>query len=166
VVPLWCNCSSQTSHCLLFGYGSKKRIGFPLYLVTTSSSATFKFRYVLFFAIMTPLGIVIGTIITELIKEPHNQTESTLVAVLQTLAAGTLLYVAFFEVVLRERARFSGKGLAQLAFVIMGFATMCLVEVFIGGHDHGHTHSERSDIEDTTSSPTTSNTTNLSLLIN
>jgi len=51
-------------------------------------------------------------------------------------------------VVLRERARFSGKGLAQLAFVIMGFTTMCLVEIYIGGHDHsggGHNHNDHSD---------------------
>jgi len=61
-------------------------------------SAAFKFRYVLFFALMTPLGIAIGTIITEIVHEPNAQTENTLVAVLQTLASGTLLYVAFFEV--------------------------------------------------------------------
>lgn len=46
---------------------------------------------------MTPLGIAVGTIITEFIQEPQK-TESTVVAVLQALAAGTLLYVAFFEV--------------------------------------------------------------------
>jgi zinc transporter 1/2/3 len=65
-------------------------------------SASFKIRYVLFFALMTPLGIAIGTIITELLHEPNDTTESTLVAVLQTLAGGTLLYVAFFEVKLKE----------------------------------------------------------------
>jgi len=47
---------------------------------------------------MTPLGIAIGTAITEILQDPNYQTESTLVAVLQTLAGGTLLYVAFFEV--------------------------------------------------------------------
>lgn len=38
----------------------------------------------------------------------------------------------FLQVVLRERARFSGRGLAQLAAVILGFTTMCLVEMYIG----------------------------------
>jgi len=71
-----------------------------------NSSASFKFRYVLFFALMTPLGIAIGTIITELFSRPELDSEvrtnDTLVAVLQTLASGTLLYVAFFEVRLHE----------------------------------------------------------------
>jgi len=128
----------------------------PCTLVTTSSSASFKFRYVLFFALMTPVGIAVGTVITEFVNEPNQQAESTLVAVLQTLASGTLLYVAFFEVVLRERARFSGKGLAQLAAVILGFATMSLVEVYIGGHNHQthgcdpHSHDHDHDINATT----------------
>lgn len=48
------------------------------------------------------ISLAIGTIITEIVQEPQNgsETESTLVAVLQTLAAGTLLYVAFFEVII------------------------------------------------------------------
>lgn len=98
---------------------------------------------------MTPLGIAVGTIITELVSDPSGPTESTLVAVLQTLAAGTLLYVAFFEVVLRERARFSGKGLAQLLFVVMGFTVMTLIEIYVGGHDHSggrhHDHDHEHD---------------------
>jgi zinc transporter 1/2/3 len=103
----------------------------------TSSSSSFKFRYVLFFALMTPLGILIGTGITEVVATPADGTESGLVAVLQALAAGTLLYVAFFEVILRERVRFSGKGLMQLAFVILGWATMVGVEIMFGDHHHG-----------------------------
>ena len=47
---------------------------------------------------MTPLGIAIGTLITEIVSEPDGTTDSIAVAVLQTLASGTLLYVAFFEV--------------------------------------------------------------------
>ncbi|XP_021951984.1 zinc transporter 8 [Folsomia candida] len=141
---VWYLCGAIAAHKLVIafclGMEVRNASSSPCTLVTTSSSAAFKFRYVLFFALMTPLGIAIGTIITEIVQEPQNgsETESTLVAVLQTLAAGTLLYVAFFEVVLRERARFSGKGLAQLAFVVMGFTTMCLVEIYIGGHNHNH----------------------------
>lgn len=62
--------------------------------------------------------------------------------------------VTLLQVVLRERARFSGKGLAQLAFVIMGFATMSLVEVYIGGHDHfgDHDHCHDHDVFNSTKS--------------
>jgi zinc transporter 1/2/3 len=108
-------------------------------VAATSSSSSFKFRYVLFFALMTPLGILIGTGITEIVATPADGTENGLVAVLQALAAGTLLYVAFFEVILRERVRFSGKGLMQLAFVILGWATMVGVEIIFGDHHHGPT---------------------------
>lgn len=120
---------------------------------------------------MTPLGIAIGTIITEIVNEPQgSQTENTLVAVLQTLAGGTLLYVAFFEVVLRERARFSGKGLAQLLFVVMGFTVMALLEIYVGGHDHSgrgrhdHDHDDHHhhDNETTTLMPTAAITAALS----
>lgn len=61
-------------------------------------SAGFKFRYVLFFALMTPVGIAVGTIITEFMNDPSTTESSPLVQILQTIAAGTLLYVAFFEV--------------------------------------------------------------------
>ena len=47
---------------------------------------------------MTPVGIAVGTIITEFLNDSSGESESALVAVLQTLASGTLLYVAFFEV--------------------------------------------------------------------
>jgi zinc transporter 1/2/3 len=137
---VWYLCGAVAAHKLVIafclGMEVRNASSSPCTLVTTSSSASFKFRYVLFFALMTPVGIAVGTVITEFVNDPTGQTESTLVAVLQTLASGTLLYVAFFEVVLRERARFSGKGLAQLAAVILGFATMSLVEVYIGGHNH------------------------------
>ncbi|ODN04452.1 Zinc transporter ZIP1 [Orchesella cincta] len=158
---VWYLCGAIAAHKLVIafclGMEVRNASSSPCTLVTTSSSAAFKFRYVLFFALMTPMGIAIGTIITEIVHEPNEQTENTLVAVLQTLASGTLLYVAFFEVVLRERARFSGKGLAQLAFVVLGFATMCLVEIFIGGHDHSgknrthiHDHDDHHDIDNAT----------------
>lgn len=61
-------------------------------------SASFKVRYVVFFALMTPLGIAIGTVVTEINRSDSVDANATLVAVLQTLASGTLLYVAFFEV--------------------------------------------------------------------
>jgi len=148
---VWYLCGAVAAHKLVIafclGMEVRNASSSPCTLVTTSSSPGFKFRYVLFFALMTPVGIAVGTIITEFLNDSSGESESALVAVLQTLASGTLLYVAFFEVVLRERARFSGKGLAQLAAVILGFATMALVEVYIGGHDHGH-HSHDCDSHD------------------
>ncbi len=172
---VWYLCAAISAHKLVIAFclGMEVRNAStsPCTLVSTSSSPAFKFRYVLSFALMTPLGIAIGTIITEIVNEPQgSQTENTLVAVLQTLAGGTLLYVAFFEVVLRERARFSGKGLAQLFFVVMGFTVMALLEIYVGGHDHsgrgGHDHDHddhhHHDNETTTVTPTAAITAALS----
>ncbi|XP_026679487.1 zinc transporter ZIP1-like [Diaphorina citri] len=56
------------------------------------------------------------------------------------LAAGTILYVTFFEVLDKERKRDSTPGLIKLAFVILGFCLMICLEV-MGGHSHSD-HSE------------------------
>jgi ZIP Zinc transporter. len=51
------------------------------------------------------------------------------IAALQGLAAGTILYVTFFEVLDKERKRDSTPGLIKLAFVILGFCLMICLEV-------------------------------------
>ena len=73
----------------------------------------------------TCLGI--GLIITS-----YSSTGSAylvVVAVSQALAGGTLIYVAVFEVLERERSK-NITGLVQVAFVILGFCVMMLVEFF------------------------------------
>ncbi len=68
--------------------------------------------YMITFCSMTPLGIGIGIALTETAEEEAN-VQSVAVAVLQGLAAGTLLYVVFFEVLERERMKHSN-GLIQV----------------------------------------------------
>ena len=51
------------------------------------------------------------------------------VAVSQALAGGTLIYVAVFEILERERSK-NVPGLVQVAFVVLGFCVMMLVEFF------------------------------------
>jgi hypothetical protein len=48
---------------------------------------------------------------------------------LQGIAGGTLIYVVVFEVLQREKSK-SVSGLAQLASVILGFATLLCIEIF------------------------------------
>lgn len=50
-------------------------------------------------------------------------------AVLQGLAAGTILYVTFFEVLDRERKKDSAPGLLKLLFTMIGFFLMFSIEV-------------------------------------
>ena len=50
------------------------------------------------------------------------------VAVLQGLAAGTILYVVIFEILQREKSR-AVPGVLQLGFVVLGFAAMLTLEI-------------------------------------
>lgn len=100
--------------------------------------------YVATFAAVTPLGIGIGIALS---GEEGASGESLLTVVLQGMAAGTLLYVVFFEVLQRERAN-TQSGALQLIAIIAGFLVMLGFQVLLG-HDHshgGHGHSHTSGV--------------------
>merc|ERR1712045_451906 len=89
----------------------------------------------LVFSLMSPLGIGIGIAVTTALE--NESTAYTLtVAILQALAAGTLLYVCVFEILEREKSKEHVSGLVQLLFVILGFATLLMVTILIPEH-HG-----------------------------
>ena len=48
---------------------------------------------------------------------------------IQGIAGGTLLYVVMFEVLNRERTK-NVAGLVQLAGILVGFASMLMIEIF------------------------------------
>ena len=82
--------------------------------------------YMIVFAVFSPIGIVIGILITN-----HAGTGSTyymVVAVLQAMAGGTIIYVVAFEILERERSK-NVSGLAQLCFVLLGFGVLLSVEL-------------------------------------
>lgn len=97
------------------------RISFTLFLVT--------------FSLISSIGIGIGLAVTEL---TGVATEVT--AVLQGLAAGTLIYVVMFEVLQREREKEVG-GLLQLAATLLGFVIMLIVQLYTH-HEHEHGEDE------------------------
>jgi len=74
--------------------------------------------YMLVFCIATPLGIGIGWIFAS-----DDDTEQKVALILQALSAGTMIYVAFFEVIARERTKPANK-LLQLAAIFLGYAVM------------------------------------------
>ena len=57
--------------------------------------------YISTFSLITPIGIGIGIAVTE----SSNLEGSSSVAILQALAAGTLVYVVYFEVLEKEREK-------------------------------------------------------------
>ncbi|XP_018567618.1 zinc transporter ZIP1 [Anoplophora glabripennis] len=72
--------------------------------------------YVFTFAVVSPLGIGIGMIVTNM---EHDSTAVASV-ILQGLATGTLLYVVFFEILQGDKK----SGLIQYSSVFIGFAIM------------------------------------------
>lgn len=86
--------------------------------------------YMVTLGLITPIGVAIGIAVTEY---SHDQSPAHLltIAILQGLAAGTLLYVTFLEVLERERRK-DGHGLAKLGAVFLGFLLLSLLELWGG----------------------------------
>ncbi|XP_050315098.1 zinc transporter ZIP1-like isoform X1 [Anthonomus grandis grandis] len=113
-------------------------------LVTSKTKTMLVVLYIGTFAVVTPLGIGIGIILSDL----ESNQENLYCVVLQGMAAGTLLYVVFFEVLSRERDN-RHSGLWQLLAILAGFFVMFALQAIIGhehshgeGHHHHHHHDE------------------------
>ncbi|XP_045101639.1 protein zntC-like isoform X2 [Portunus trituberculatus] len=113
-----------------------------LELLASGTSAGVMVIYMVVFALVSPLGVAFGILVTENLAADTSSHLLT-VTVLQGLAGGTILYVTFFEVLERERGRPGGR-LLKFLFVLLGFSAMASLEAF-GGHSHGgsggHGHS-------------------------
>ena len=72
--------------------------------------------YVSTFALISPVGVAIGILLIETL-ESEASAQGSLVVILQGLAAGTLLYVVFFEVIEKERVK-GTNGLVQVRRLI------------------------------------------------
>uniref|UniRef100_A0A8D8LI87 Zinc transporter ZIP1 n=1 Tax=Cacopsylla melanoneura TaxID=428564 RepID=A0A8D8LI87_9HEMI len=114
-------------------------------LVSSRTKLPLVIVYVGTFAIVTPLGIGLGV----LLSEEASAAGGNFVAVaLQGMAAGTLLYVIFFEVLQRERSN-TQSGFLQLLAIMAGFAVMFALQ-FLHGHEHSHSHSHSHSVETVT----------------
>ena len=78
------------------------------------------------FATMTPLGIVVGTILSVVLAGAAEQLTST---ILQSLAAGTFIFVALVEVITHELHKANDRGLKFL-MMLLGFVGMSVVAVW------------------------------------
>lgn len=70
-----------------------------------------------------------GSLLTLDVSEVDSKYHSIGNATLQGLAAGTILYVTFFEVLDRERKKDTAPGLLKLLCTIIGFCLMVLLEI-------------------------------------
>lgn len=83
--------------------------------------------YMVTLGLITPIGVAIGIVITEYVTDPSPAHILT-IAILQGIAAGTLLYVTFLEVLERERAKENISGLIKFGTLFLGFVLLSLME--------------------------------------
>ena len=72
------------------------------------------------------IGIGLGIILS---NSGGGSSENLTAVILQGMAAGTLLYVVFFEVLAREKNN-KHCGIWQLFAIIFGFSTMFCLQMF------------------------------------
>ena len=82
--------------------------------------------FVLFFALMSPIGIGIGTALTTI--NGGNAVLRATSAVLEAIATGTFLHVTFFEVLQKEIAQ--DHNIIKVLFVLLGYGAMVLLNLF------------------------------------
>ena len=102
-------------------------------MLQSGTRTTIFYTYLTIFSLVSCLGIGIGIAISEAGSE---SVPEVVVATLQGMAAGTLLYVVMFEVLNREREK-EVHGMLQLTAVMVGFTLMLILEIFIH-HEHHH----------------------------
>ena len=80
-------------------------------------------------AFVTPLGVIIGMVITEYVDSDSSANQFFIIGLLQGLAGGTLLYITFFEVLDKEKLSKLGFGSLYGCFLlILGFGIMAGLE--------------------------------------
>ena len=87
------------------------------------------FIFMIILGINTPGGVIIGLIISFELSE-LSALYFLIISILQGLAAGTLLYIAFFEVLARDKLdRYGMSGLLGTMAIILGFSLMAALEI-------------------------------------
>lgn len=99
-------------------------VGMELYVAGASTRTTL--GYLTVFSMVTPIGIAVGLALSHFKND--SDTLGPTPTILQGMAAGTLLYVVFFEVLARERAN-EKSGLLQLLAIIVGFMLMLGLQI-------------------------------------
>lgn len=77
--------------------------------------------YMLPFSLMSPLGVIAAAF------AQVNMPDSA-VGILSALSTGSLLYIAFFEILFREKSHSKLSGIFQFFAVVLGFVLMALLQ--------------------------------------
>ncbi|KAI4467494.1 zinc/iron transporter [Holotrichia oblita] len=99
-------------------------IGLELLIARTKASVII-FNIVIL-SVTSPFGVLLGLVIT-LYADMNTTAKSLAVVLLEGLSAGTILYITFFEVLNREKAR-RVIILTRACFILGGFTLMAILE--------------------------------------
>lgn len=97
-----------------------------LQLVTSGVRPCISIFYISVFSFANTLGAFVGILLAEWVKS-EEETQTLVVTVLQGIAAGSLLFVGFLEILEKERQK-GTNGLIQITFLGLGFACMLGLE--------------------------------------
>ena len=101
-------------------------------MVSVGTRVSIMALYLTLFSIFSPVGVGLGILIEETGPDPLT------LGVLQGLTAGTLLYVAVFEILQKEKENSRGRpGLLKFFFVGLGYAALAVVQAL---SDRVHEH--------------------------
>ncbi|VDM58059.1 unnamed protein product [Angiostrongylus costaricensis] len=125
---------AMSFHSILEGFA----LGVQLKAVVTT---------IIIYAMMTPLGSGLGTLLQTPLHHVQLSNISRLhkdgaVLTLESLAAGTFIYVTFLEVLAQEKDN-EHNSLKQLLAIFIGFAVVAALQIAFGGHNHEGGHMQR-----------------------
>jgi zinc transporter 1/2/3 len=98
-----------------------------LELVTSGTRLLDLVLYIVKLSLVSPIGVVMGILVT-VHSSTDGPVQDLVVAVLQGLAGGTILYITFFEVLQREKRKESVCGFMRMLFILVGFSVMVALQ--------------------------------------
>lgn len=109
----------------------KSLILFSLGLTVCESSSVVKYVIAMvYMSLISPVGVGIGLLLT-------SQGESSIInkasAVLQSFAVGTFIYVAFFEILLKEFVSNEGNRILKTCSTVFGFVLFAVIAYLLPG---------------------------------
>jgi len=122
---------ADTTNVLIAIIGHKLFAAFALGVNLTKNNVSSEklIKMIVVFAIMTPLGILIG------LMAMWNSSHNLMAEVVKAISAGTFIYIALVEVILEEFENPRDKYL-KFALVVFGAIAMSLISSSGGKHNH------------------------------